>query len=112
MTSEVAFQYSLHKRLWLWLEHNPENSKGDWPEWITLGHTRNLCFACHYADTIRKTYVDALCSYCPLNWPDGVSCFLNNSLYKAWEQSQSPVVREHLAGMIARLPVKEGVAWI
>ena len=103
------FNHTAHKKLWKYLEDNPEMEKDDWPGWKSNGGgiidtTVNLCFACDYCYTA--------CSYCPLLWSkvkgEGRVCH-SGGLYKKWYTSEDIETRSSLARQIANLPVKEGV---
>lgn len=104
----MKFNHTAHKKLWKYLEDNPEMEKEDWPGWDLNGgeykKILNDCFACEY--------LFATCSSCPLLWPkvkgEWRVCH-SGGLYEKWCTSGDVGSRSSLAHQIANLPVKEGV---
>ena len=117
MTSNLVFQYSAHKRLWLWATDHPYTEL-DWPEWKNFPYTYNDCFACDYASKAceRKSIFDVdkfMCDHCPLNWPDNLTCNKSGSLFATWDNALTDeITKKHVAALISKVPVKKGVLWV
>ena len=104
----MKFNQTAHKKLWKYLEDNPEMEKEDWPGWEWNGgkyeEVENDCFACGSCEFI--------CKNCPLIWPeniDGDNVCIFGGIFDKWDMSHDYEKRASLAHQIANLPVKEGV---
>lgn len=77
MNHKEKWYFSMHKKLWHWLERNPGASKSDWPGWKDIKqHITNDCFLCGYYE------ID--CAYCPLGG-NTYNCMTEGvGLYDAW----------------------------
>lgn len=104
----MKFNHTAHKKLWKYLEDNPEMEKEGWPGWEWNGgeyeEILNDCFAC--------SYCGFNCNKCPLIWPenrDGYGTCINGGIYDKWDMRHDDEERSSLAHQIANLPVREGV---
>ncbi|MDR1572796.1 MAG: hypothetical protein LBS24_00600 [Clostridiales Family XIII bacterium] len=91
-----------HRELWNWLAETDGDSayKRIWPGWDKYdSEAKNLCFPCEIAGTI--------CSYCPIEWPNGQICAYFGSLYAVWRNEKDPAERKRLAEQIRDLPWRE-----
>lgn len=85
----ITFNYSAHKRLWLWLAENPKEHEYDWPEWETLSEPQPAyhCFACQYAKSV-VTLIGAIgaynCTYCPFGNYGKMHDACLDGLYVLW----------------------------
>ena len=108
------FNYTGHKKLWLWLSENPDKSKWQWPEWEDNGgeykESDAECFAC---DWMNEKWSDL----CPLQFDEqdfctGTSQECLGGLYWRWFKESDPKQKSKLALKIMNLKPREGVEWI
>jgi len=87
-----------HRKLWRWLNKNPNKHKYDWPGWESNGGRYPdqfiSCFFCIYP-----------CNKCPVEFPPKSGCL--GGLFFDWVQSPHGSKRRAIyAKQIAELPVR------
>jgi hypothetical protein len=73
--------------LWLWLADNPDQEKGEWPDWEEHGDMDNFCPCCEYF-LLTNSDNDACDEECLLKdlWPYG--CVDCDSAFQKWRYSE------------------------
>lgn len=84
-----GIQHEEHKRLWEWVENNPDKPKDMWPEWESNGGTvlvrSNYCMGCGIAEELNKiTGYSRMCQVCPIDWAGGGCCANYDSLWSRY----------------------------
>jgi len=95
--------------LWLWIACNPEKSKRRWPGWMSNGgyleECMSYCPCCQYEEDNNEE--DMPCeNVCPLTWTvNGYWCGADNSPYKKWHDSRTPLGKTMYALEICALAI-------
>lgn len=102
-----------HRMMWKWISRESISQKRKVAKEEAFKHFGwppfpDNCWCCMYNNSVHKDG-DAICSSCPVKWPDG-TCFGTPAvptLYTSWVTTDDYVMASFLADRIAILPVNE-----